>query len=93
MIRDIVRACLAVAAMAVAAALVVQVRYELAAIDVAHRAAIAPANHVAAGQPAHGQPAHGQPAHGQPAAGQPGPLRRLGRATLDLADAALNVVR
>lgn len=88
MIRDIVRACLAVAAMAVAAALVVQVRYELAAIDVAHRAAIAPA-----GQPAHGQPAHGQPVAGQPADGQPGPLRRLGRATLDMADAALNVVR
>ena len=88
MIRDIVRACLAVAAMAVAAALVVQVRYELAAIDVAHRAAIAPA-----GQPARGQPAHGQPAAGQPADGQPGPLRRLGRATLDMADAALNVVR
>ena len=83
MIRDIVRACLAVAAMAVAAALVVQVRYELAAIDVAHRSAIAPA----------GQPAHGQPAHGQPSHGQPGPLRRLGRATLDMADAALNVVR
>ena len=83
MIRDIVRACLAVAAMAVAAALVVQVRYELAAIDVAHRAAIAPA----------GQPAHGQPVASQPADGQPGPLRRLGRATLDMADAALNVVR
>ena len=88
MIRDIVRACLAVAAMAVAAALVVQVRYELAAIDVAHRAAIAPA-----GQPAHGQPVASQPADGQPADGQPGPLRRLGRATLDMADAALNVVR
>jgi hypothetical protein len=88
MIRDIVRACLAVAAMAVAAALVVQVRYELAAIDVAHRAAIAPA-----GQPAHGQPVASQPAASQPADGQPGPLRRLGRATLDLADAALNVVR
>ena len=83
MIRDIVRACLAVAAMAVAAALVVQVRYELAAIDVAHRAAIAPA----------GQPAHGQPVASQPVDGQPGPLRRLGRATLDMADAALNVVR
>lgn len=88
MIRDIVRACLAVAAMAVAAALVVQVRYELAAIDVAHRAAIAPA-----GQPAHGQPVASQPAAGQPVDGQPGPLRRLGRATLDMADAALNVVR
>lgn len=88
MIRDIVRACLAVASMAVAAALVVQVRYELAAIDVAHRAAIAPA-----GQPVHGQPAHGQPVASQPADGQPGPLRRLGRATLDMADAALNVVR
>ena len=76
------------AAMAVAAALVVQVRYELAAIDVAHRAAIAPA-----GQPAHGQPVASQPVAGQPVDGQPGPLRRLGRATLDMADAALNVVR
>ena len=93
MIRDIVRACLAVAAMAVAAALVVQVRYELAAIDVAHRAAIAPAGQPAHGQPAAIQPADSQPVAGQPADGQPGPLRRLGRATLDMADAALNVVR
>lgn len=93
MIRDIVRACLAVAAMAVAAALVVQVRYELAAIDVAHRAAIAPAGQPAHRQPVASQPAARQPVDGQPADGQPGPLRRLGRATLDMADAALNVVR
>lgn len=76
-IRDIVRACLVIAVMAAAAALVVEVRFQLAAIDTARA--------VAAGQPV----AYAAP---QPA-GQPGPLRRLGRATLDLADAAVGLVR
>ena len=77
MIRDLVRAALAVLMMSVAAGLLVETRYNLAAIDLAHRAALA------------GQPVTYQPA---PAPG-PGRLRTLGRATLDLADAALSVIR
>lgn len=79
MIRDTVRAALAVVVMAIAAALVVETRYQLAAIDVAHRA-------IDIRQPP-------QPAPPQPVAADPGPLRRLGRATLDLADAAVGLVR
>jgi hypothetical protein len=53
----------------------VETRYNLAAIDLAHRAALA-----------------GQPVAYAPAP-EPGRLRTLGRATLDLADAALGVIR
>lgn len=74
-IRDTVRAGLVVVVMAVAASLVVEVRFQLAAIDAAAR-----------------QTTQLQPPPGQPVA-QPGPLRRLGRATLDLADAAVGIVR
>jgi hypothetical protein len=69
-IRDVVRAGLAIVVMATAAALVVEVRFHLAAIDIAARQGVV----------------------AQPAAA-PGPLRRLGRATLDMADAAIGVVR
>ena len=79
MIRDTVRAALAVVVMAVAAGLLIETRFQLAAIDAAHRA-------IDIRQVA------GQPMYGQPIA-QPAPLRRLGRATLDLADAALGIVR
>lgn len=79
MIRDTLRAALAVFVMAIAAALVVETRYQLAAIDVAHRA-------IDIRQ-------QSQPAPPQPVAADPGPLRRLGRATLDLADAAVGLVR
>ena len=84
MIRDTLRAVLVVAAMAVAAALLVQARYELAAIDVAHRTCLAGHQWVPARQPAAAVPALTE---------QPSPLRRLGRATLDMADAALGIVR
>lgn len=89
MIRDALRAVLAVAVLAAAAGIVVEARRELAVIDLAQRFA---------GQPMAGQPMAGQPMAGQPMAGQPMPpeptrLRRLGRAALDMADAALNVVR
>jgi hypothetical protein len=77
MIRDIIRAVLAVLVMSVAAGLLIETRYHLAAIDVAHRAAL--------GQ----QVAQYQPAQIE----QPGRLRTLGRATLNLADAALGIIR
>ncbi len=77
MIRDIVRAALVVVVMAVAASLLIEVRHNLAAIDLAHRSALA-------GQPVAYSP---QP---QP---EPGPLRKVGRAALELADAAIGVVR
>ena len=78
MIRDILRAALTIAVMAVAAGLLIETRFHLAAIDVAHRASIA------------GQPAMPLPV---PVAETDGPLRRLGRATLGLADAAVGLVR
>lgn len=78
MIRDIVRAVLAVVVMTVAAGLLIETRFHLAAIDVAHRASIA------------GQPAMPLAAS---TADTDGPLRRLGRATLGLADAAVALVR
>lgn len=80
MIRDTLRAALAVVVMAVAAALLVETRFQLAAIDAAHRAI--DIRQVAA-----------QPVAAQPVAAETGPLRRLGRATLDLADAAVGLVR
>jgi hypothetical protein len=82
MIRDVVRAALAVAVMAVAAGLLVETRFHLAAIDVAHRQAI---------QPATMHPHETLTFQARPE--QPGRLRQLGRATLDLADAALGVIR
>jgi hypothetical protein len=77
MTRDIIRAALAIATMTIGAGLLIETRYHLAAIDVAHRAAL--------GQ----QVAHYQPAQIE----QPGRLRTLGRATLNLADAALGIIR
>jgi hypothetical protein len=78
MIRDIIRAALAITTMTIGAGLLIETRYHLAAIDVAHRAAL--------GQ----QVTQYQP---QPQVEQPGRLRTLGRATLELADAALGIVR
>ena len=74
MLRDILRCVLAIAVMATGSALLVETRYQIAAIDVAHRQCL-------------GQPAYAvQP---QPT----GRLRQFGRATLELADAALGIVR
>lgn len=77
MIRDTLRALLTVAVLAVAAGLLVETRFQLAAIDVAHRSALhhSPSPFVVAPQP------------------EPGRLRQFGRATLDLADAALGILR
>ena len=77
MIRDTIRAALVVAVMAVGSALLTETRYQLACIDVAHRQCLG------------GQPAYAMPQQ-QP---QPGRLRQFGRATLELADAALGIVR
>ena len=79
MIRDTIRAALAIAVMAAGSALLTETRYQLACIDVAHRQCIG-------GQPAYAMPQQQQ----QP---QPGRLRHFGRATLELADAALGIVR
>jgi hypothetical protein len=83
MIRDTLRAVLAVAVMAAAAGLLVETRYQLAAIDNAARACS-----TMPGQVAHAQP----PAPGR-VPEDAGRLRRLGRSMLDMADAALSVVR
>jgi hypothetical protein len=81
MIRDLVRTACVLVGMAVAASLLVEVRFQLAAIDLAQRQAVMPM----AGLPT----AYPQPAPASP----PGRLRAFGRAVLDLADAGLGVVR
>jgi hypothetical protein len=78
MIRDILRTACVIACMTAGAALLVETRYQLAAIDVAHRHALAP--QMVAYQPS-------QPTE------QPGRLRQFGRSALDLADAALGILR
>jgi len=64
--------------MSVAASLVIETRFQLAAIDAAHRQTAMP---VAVTPPP------------GPAPAPPGRLRAVGRAILDLADAGLGVVR
>ena len=82
MIRDLVRTACVIVAMAVAASLIVETRFQLACIDVAHRQTLT-APPLAAWHP--------QPAPVEPK--PPGRLRAFGRAVLDLADAGLGVVR
>lgn len=83
-IRDTLRAGLAVAVMAAAAGLAVETRYQWAAIATAERAACStmPAPIACSTIPAPARVPE-----------DPGRLRRLGRSMLDVADAALNVVR
>lgn len=78
MIRDITRAACVIACMAAGAAILVEARYQLAAIDVARWQSIAP--QAVAYQP---------PQQIE----QPGRLRQFGRASLNLADAALGIFR
>ena len=79
MIRDALRAALVIAVMAAGSALLVETRYQMAAIDAAHRQLLA-------GQHMQSVPSYvAQPEQGR--------LRQLGRATLTLADAALGIVR
>jgi hypothetical protein len=74
MLQDIIRAALVIAVLAIGSSLLIETRYQLAAIDVAHRQSL-------------GQPAYAMP---QP---QLGRLRQFGRASLELADAALGILR
>ena len=85
MIRDCLRAALVIVTLAAAAGIVIETRFQLAAIDTAHRAALA-------GAPAPLPPLAGPPMLPPPPAA-PGPLRNFGRAAIDLADAALGIVR
>jgi hypothetical protein len=77
MIRDIIRTACIIATMAVAASLIVETRLRLAAIEVAARP----------------QPQAVTYGYAPPPAPEPGRLARFGRSALDLADAALGVVR
>lgn len=79
MIRDTLRAALAVIAMTIGSALIVETRYQLAAIDIAHRQTLGTAAIAAPPMTLHTPEA--------------GPLRRFGRASIDLADAALGIIR
>lgn len=82
MIRDTLRACLAVATLAACASIVVETRERLMVIDQAGRLM---ASHAAPAQVYYAAPATPP----QPA----GRLQTFGRAALELADAALGVVR
>jgi hypothetical protein len=78
MTRDILRAALVIVCMTAGAALLIETRYQLSAIDVAHRQALAP-QMVTQQIP--------QPLE------QPRRLRQFGRSALNLADATLGIFR
>jgi hypothetical protein len=79
MIHDTLRALLMIAVLAAGCSLLVETRHRLAVIELSARMATPQPCAMPATQPAP-----------QP---QPGRLRTFGRATLELADAALGVVR
>ncbi len=78
MIHDTLRALLIVAVLAAGSSLLVETRQRLAAVELASRMATQP------------QPMHAYQPIPHP---QPGRLQQFGRATLNLADAALGVIR
>lgn len=82
MIHDTLRAFLIVAVLAAAASIAVETRHRLAVIDLSARM-------VVTHQPPAMQMQSFQPVQQQ----ETGRLQRFGRATLDLADAALGVIR
>ncbi len=82
MMHDTLRACLIVAVLAAAASIAVETRHRLAVIDLSAR--------LAAMQQPQAMPMPACQPIPQP---EPGRLRQLGRATLELADAALGIVR
>jgi len=79
MIHDALRALLIIAVLAAGCSLLVETRQRLAMLEIATR--------LASQQP------YAQPAYQPMPQPEPGRLRQLGRATLDLADAALGIVR
>jgi hypothetical protein len=81
MLQDIVRAALVIAVLAAGCSLLVETRQRLAMLEIATR--------LASQQP-YAQPVYQPMPQPQPESGR---LRQLGRATLDLADAALGIVR
>ena len=82
MMHDTLRACLIVAVLAAAASIAVETRHRLAVIDLSARLA-------ATSQPQ----VMPMPAYQPMPQPEPGRLQRFGRATIDLADAALGVIR
>jgi len=81
MIHDVLRAALVIAVLAAGCSLLVETRQRLAMLEIATR--------LASQQP-YTQPAYQPMPQPQP---QPGRIQQLGRATLELADAALGIVR
>jgi hypothetical protein len=79
MIHDVLRAALVIAVLAAGCSLLVETRQRLATLEIATRLA--------------GQQPYAQPAYQPMPQPQPGRLRQFGRATLELADAALGIVR
>jgi hypothetical protein len=81
MLHDTLRALLVIAVLAAGCSLLVETRQRLAMLEIATR--------LASQQP-YTQPAYQPMPQPQP---QPGRIQQLGRATLELADAALGIVR
>jgi hypothetical protein len=81
MIHDTLRALLIIAVLAAGCSLLVETRQRLAMLEIATR--------IASQQP-YAQPAYQPMPQPHP---QPGRIQQLGRATLELADAALGIVR
>jgi hypothetical protein len=79
MIHDTLRALLIVAVLAAGCSLLIETRQRLATLEIATR--------LASAQP------YAQPAYQPMPQPEPGRLRQFGRATLELADAALGIVR
>jgi len=79
MIHDTLRAALVIAVLAAGCSLLVETRQRFAMLEIATR--------LASQQP------YAQAAYQPMPQPEPGRLRQLGRATLDLADAALGIVR
>jgi hypothetical protein len=89
MIRDVVRTLCCVAAMTAAAGLVVEVRWQVAAIDVARQQAASGA----LWPPLPASPPQGGRASPAPQTPPTGRLRAFGRALIDVADAGITVFR
>lgn len=85
MIRDAFRAALVLAVVAGTAAVVVEARRELVVVEMAGQMGLAAIQRAGVAPPAWQAPGQDRPPEGR--------LRRLGRAAIDMADAAIGVVR